>query len=71
MNFLWIDHSREIFLWDVFYIILGILIIISFFLRGIPVFGWLWSIFKWIFIAWFVILGVDMAKKSLKNWWDK
>jgi predicted membrane metal-binding protein len=71
MELLWVDHSREIFLWDVFYFFLVILLIVSFLFRKVPILGALWNLFAVVFVAWFVILGIDMAKKSLKNWWDK
>jgi len=71
MILLWVDYSHDIFVWDVFYFFLVILIVVSFLLQKLPIFGGIWNFFKVIFVAWFVILGIDMAKKSLKNWWDK
>jgi hypothetical protein len=70
MKLLWVDHSHEIFFWDMFTFFLILLIIVSFLLQSLPIFGGIWKFFKIIFIAWFAILGINMAKKSIKSWWD-
>ena len=70
MKLLWVDHSHEIFFWDMFTFFLILLIIVSYLLQSLPIFGGIWKFVKLIFIAWFVVLGVNFAKKSLKDWWN-
>jgi hypothetical protein len=70
MILLWVDHSREIFLWDMVTFFIILLIIVSFLLQSLPIFGGLWKFFKIIFIVWFAVLGINLAKKSIKSWWN-
>ena len=70
MILLWVDHSREIFLWDMVTFFIILFIIVCFLLRSLPIFGGIWKFFKIIFIVWFAILGINLAKKSIKNWWN-
>jgi len=49
----------------------GLLVIVSFLLRAIWPFNHIWTFFKYGFIMLFIILGVNFAKKGVKDWWNK
>lgn len=70
MILLWVDHSAEIFLWDVINVCLVIFMIVCFFLRDLPVFGWFWGWIKLILLGVFITLVANFTKKSIKNWWN-
>ena len=53
--------------YDVFF---WVVVIISYFFRDTPPFKQIWNIFKFILVIMFVALGVNFAKKSLKEWWN-
>jgi hypothetical protein len=53
------------------YAIIGVFFVLSVILRGIPPFSWVYSFLKWFVVFFLVMTGIDMAKKLLKNWWDK
>jgi hypothetical protein len=47
------------------------LALISYILRAIPPFSYIWMFFKLILIWLFVGYAANMAKKSAKAWWEK
>ena len=53
--------------YDVFF---WVVIIISYFLRDIPPFKQIWNIFKFILVVMLVVLGMNCAKKGVKEWWN-
>jgi hypothetical protein len=71
MEFLLIDRSSTFTAVIFLYVIVGIFFLISIILRGIPPFSWVYNFLKWFVIFFLVMAGIDMAKKSLKDWWDK
>lgn len=44
--------------------------VVAFIFRKLPFFGAIWWIYKWFFIAFFVVLFVDKAKDGVKEWWN-
>jgi drug/metabolite transporter (DMT)-like permease len=71
MIFLWVDHSFEILMWNLFYIFFVAFLILCFILRDRPFFGWFWRWIKLIFLGFFITLTANYLKKSFKEWWDK
>lgn len=47
------------------------LILISYLLRSITPFKEIWIVFKWLLITLIIILSLNYAKKSLKEWWKE
>jgi hypothetical protein len=70
MILLWVDHSAEIFLWNVINVFLVIFILVCYILRDLPVFGWFWTWIKLIFLGIFITLVAGFFKKSIKDWWN-
>ena len=54
-----------------FYAVLGVLIVISYVLRAIPPFSWIWWFVKWFTLYMFVRATVNFTKKEVKSWWSK
>jgi hypothetical protein len=55
----------------IFYVVASVGLVVSYFLRAIPPFNWIWGFFKWILITILVILSVNFLKKEVKSWWSK
>ena len=71
MILLWVDHSVEIFFYNVFNVFLVLFILVCYLLRDRPVFGWFWGWIKLIFLGIFITLVANFFKKSIKDWWNK
>ena len=71
MKLIFVDHSSTLTLMFFLYAIVGVFFVLSIILRGIPPFSWIYNFLKWFVVFFLVMAGIDMAKKSLKNWWGK
>lgn len=52
-------------------IIFSFVVFVVIFLLRNTAFGFLWKIVKWFFVIMILMLSADLAKKSVKEWWNK
>ena len=54
-----------------FYAVICVLIVVSYILRAIPPFSWIWGFVKWFTLFLLVMLSISFIKKEVKEWWSK
>jgi len=51
--------------------IIAVLLVVSFFLRAIPPFKYIWYLFLFVIIGMLLGFFIDRGKNRIKDWWDK
>jgi hypothetical protein len=53
------------------YALFSILIVLSYFLRTIFPFNYIWWFTKWLLMTLLIMLSINFIKKEVKEWWEK
>ncbi len=53
------------------YALISIAIVLSYFLRTIFPFNYIWWFTKWLLITLLIMLSINYIKKEVKEWWEK